>query len=268
MSVQLSVSLGGHAYRPEPDPRAAKLQSALAAASRTAFYGRRLKNVSGRPLGTPYPFEILRNLPPVTLQTFIENRDQFTNARARPAAARPESVHLVPNGWRGRLGFAIEAIAGPQADLARLAARIHAGEPAPGRGARRLLVYTKLGEPLLDSTLRDRLWQAFELPVFEQLHGFDGELLASECEAHEGMHLETESAIFEALDGALVVTSLLGLRHPVLRLRTGLAGAIERRTCPCGEAVSSFLPVARSKPLASVRQVSAAAGIAAASTPK
>ncbi len=268
MGLQLSLSFGGNACRPEPDPRAAKLQSALAAASRTAFYGRRLKGASGRPSGTQYPFETIRELPPVSLQMFLENRGQFTNARARPAAARPEGVHLVPNGWRGKLGFATEAIAGSQADLAHLAARIQGGEPVPGRGARRLLVYTKLGEPLLNPTLRDRLWQAFELPVFEQLHGFDGELLASECEAHEGLHLETESAIFEVLDGELVVTSLLGLRHPLLRLRTGLAGAIERRTCPCGDTISSLLPDARRKPPAFVKQVSAAAGLAAASTPK
>ena len=268
MGLQLSLSFGGAACRPEPDPRAAKLQSALTAASRTAFYGRRLKGVSGRQPGTPGPFETLPELPAVSLRMYLDNREQFTNAHARPAAARPEGVHLVPNGWRGKLGFATQAIAGPQADLARLAARIQAGEPAPGRGARRVLVYTKLGEPLLDPTLRDRLWQAFELPVFEQLHGFDGELLASECEAHEGMHLETEAAIFEVLDGELVVTSLLALRHPLLRLRTNLAGAIERRACPCGDTISSFLPVARRKPPAFVKQVAASAGMAAASTPK
>jgi hypothetical protein len=263
MGVQLLVSLRRNAFRPEADPRAARLQSVLAAANRTGLYTFRFENLSG----APNPFEILTDIPPASLQTVVENLDQFANSRAHPSDSRIKikGVHLLPDGWRRKLGLTAETIAGPQADLAKLAARIDAGEPASGRGARRLLVYTRLGEPLLAPELRDRLWRAFELPVFEQLRGFEGELLATECEAHEGMHLESESGIFEVLDGELVVTSLLALRHPILRLRTGLAGAMGRRTCPCGETISSFLPDASGKPPAFVNPLPAVARAGASS---
>jgi phenylacetate-coenzyme A ligase PaaK-like adenylate-forming protein len=119
-----------------------------------------------------------------------------------------------------------------------------------------------LGEPLLADTEREYLWHAFELPVFEELRGSDGELLAWECDGHAGLHLETDSAIFEMVDGELVVTSLVAVRYPVLRLRTGHTGAIERRTCPCGHRAVRFLPddtaVAGRRPPAVARQTKVA----------
>lgn len=36
---------------------------------------------------------------------------------------------------------------------------------------------------------RDWLWKRFGVPVFEQLLGLDNQLLAMECEAHDGLHL-------------------------------------------------------------------------------
>ena len=41
----------------------------------------------------------------------------------------------------------------------------------------------------LSAEQRDRLWELFGVPVFEQLRTPDGELMASECEAHDGLHL-------------------------------------------------------------------------------
>jgi len=38
---------------------------------------------------------------------------------------------------------------------------------------------------------RDWLWSAFRVPVFEQIIGESGELLATECEAHNGMHVQS-----------------------------------------------------------------------------
>ena len=37
---------------------------------------------------------------------------------------------------------------------------------------------------------RDLLWKAFGLPVFEQLRGADGRVVARECEVHNGLHLD------------------------------------------------------------------------------
>jgi hypothetical protein len=35
------------------------------------------------------------------------------------------------------------------------------------------------------------LWQAYRVPVFEQIIGRSGRLLAAECEAHDGLHIES-----------------------------------------------------------------------------
>jgi hypothetical protein len=242
--MQLSLSFGRRASSPALDPGAEKLHSVLLAAGRTGFYARRLKGARAMP-----PGEALAGLPPITVKMFAENREQFTNPAVRPAAGSIDRVHLVPEGWRSRLGFPPEAIAGPTGELARLAGDGVAGRPGATRGARRLIVYTKLGDRLLSAAARERLWRAFELPVFEQLRGLDCELLASECEAHEGLHLESEAAVFEILDGELVVTSLIDLRYPVLRLCTGLAGSIEHRPCACGGAGVRFLVAEAAAPV-------------------
>ncbi|MGE5647297.1 MAG: hypothetical protein ACM336_16060 [Acidobacteriota bacterium] len=215
--MQLSLSLSFREPQLRPDARAEKLRAVLAAARKTDFYARRLR-------GTTDAEVALAMLPPVPLKVFLENREHF---RSRKIAA---------GNWLKKLGFPAEALAGSQAELAAL-------RSAP-RGARRVVVYTRLGERLMDAGLRERLWEAFELPVFEQLRGFEGELLASECDAHEGLHLETGSAIFEQIGGELVVTSLIARQTPVLRLQTGLSGSIVAHECPCGASATRFLPAA------------------------
>ena len=44
-------------------------------------------------------------------------------------------------------------------------------------------------EPGLTLADRDRFWRAFGVPVFEQVISEQGELLAAECEAHQGLHI-------------------------------------------------------------------------------
>jgi hypothetical protein len=242
--MQLSLSFGRRAAPSALDPSAEKLHSVLQAAGRTGFYARRLQGAR-----VAEPGETLAGLPPVTVKMFAENREQFTNPAVRSAVSSIDRVHAVPEGWRARLGFPAEALAGPTGELARLAGDSEAGQPAATRGARRLIVYTKLGDRLLSAAVREQLWRAFELPVFEQLRGLDCELLASECEAHQGLHLESDAAVFEILDGELVVTSLVDLRYPVLRLRTGLAGSIERQPCACGGTAPRFLAAEAAAPV-------------------
>ena len=53
------------------------------------------------------------------------------------------------------------------------------------------IVFRKEFEPRLNDAERDRLWRAFRVPVFEQIIADDGTLLAAECEAHSGLHIES-----------------------------------------------------------------------------
>jgi hypothetical protein len=53
-----------------------------------------------------------------------------------------------------------------------------------------VIVLTAPDGPILSMAERERLWRAFHVPVFEQIVGSHGELLAAECEAHDGLHVQ------------------------------------------------------------------------------
>jgi hypothetical protein len=42
---------------------------------------------------------------------------------------------------------------------------------------------------------RDLLWKAFGLPVFDQLRGRNGRVIARECEVHDGLHFDANARI-------------------------------------------------------------------------
>ncbi|MGD0199935.1 MAG: hypothetical protein ABSD27_04205 [Bryobacteraceae bacterium] len=224
------------------DPRLEKLHSIFLAARRTAFYGwaavPSLEEVPGqRSLGA-----LLAGFRVVPLAEFLARREEFLVPGAASVFAPRKGVQSVPNGWRARLGFRAEAMEGSAAALLRIA---DSGDALRRlRGARRVLVNTLLGEPLLSEAMRERLWSAFELPVLERLCSFHGETLASECDAHDGLHLDAQAAVFELIGGELVVTSLAWVHCPVIRLGTGWAGVIAQARCACGDNAPRFLPTA------------------------
>jgi phenylacetate-CoA ligase len=71
--------------------------------------------------------------------------------------------------------------------------------------------------------------------------------IASECHAHQGLHVNADQLIVECLDGdqttgtcgsgEIVITSLFSFTMPFIRYRIGDRGSIQERPCPCG---SSF----------------------------
>jgi len=56
-----------------------------------------------------------------------------------------------------------------------------------------ILVTTELGAPPLCDTQRVVLWQAFGAPIYEVLTSASGDLIACECEAHSGWHVEPDT---------------------------------------------------------------------------
>jgi hypothetical protein len=234
--MQLSICWPRRACGEPADPHLELLLSVLAAARRTAFYGNghRLRMLEAEDAAAArLPLrQILNLLPVVRLAEFLGARGKFRNAAAPGRLFRSEGVAAVHSGWRGRLGFHPEAVEGTAVALLRFR--------SSARRASRLLVNTMLGEPLLAAPVRDGLWNVFELPVFERLRGFDGEIFAAECDLHEGLHLDPAVCVFEHLQSELVLTSLRARRYPVLRLATGLTGAID--CCPCGRDGPRFLP--------------------------
>jgi len=99
-----------------------------------------------------------------------------------------------------------------------------------------VLAFIGLGRPLIEPEDRDRLWRWFRVPVFVQFRGFGGELLAAECDCHDGLHFDPRTAVWEhrGPTGELLVTSLVNHRYPALRLATRLRAEIDTAPCPCG----------------------------------
>ena len=107
----------------------------------------------------------------------------FRQPRLRPNYP----VRVFPQGWSEEVSaFAPAALAASREQLLGLAAL---GRPPVFTHA--VIAIQNPGDPLLTVAERQLLWRTFRVPVFEQIVGPCGELLAAECEAHDGLHIET-----------------------------------------------------------------------------
>ena len=214
------------------------------------------------------PRECLPYLPRVDLREYLCHKQRFEIAGDKTATARKLHYPLPTNprlailcrgfrqSWRVRIfpehqapelaRFHPEALAGPVDTLRALARSVEAGYLwlPPLREA--IVAFTGILEGPLTEEDRDLLWRVFEVPVFEQFRGFDQELLAAECEVHQGLHIRNASAIFETdARRDLLVSFLSNRRHPALRLDTGFTGEIDDAVCCCGDASPRLLRMAR-----------------------
>ncbi|MFN0105539.1 MAG: hypothetical protein ACKV2U_26060 [Bryobacteraceae bacterium] len=137
--------------------------------------------------------------------------------------------------------FAPQSLAAPLDALRASVAEAPAGMPL--RNA--VVAFTGILEGPLMPEDGDRLWRRYQVPVFEQFLGMDGELLAWECEMHHGLHVREQAALFETCEGGLMVSFLANPRLPVVRLETGLMGRLIGEACPCGEASPRLVDVRR-----------------------
>ena len=97
-----------------------------------------------------------------------------------------------------------------------------------------VVVLTSLEDTPLEDHHRTLIWRAFGVPLFEQLQGWDGSVIARECEVHDGLHIEEDAVIFEKAGEELVATQLTAFEEPILRARTGVTGTIVTQHCECG----------------------------------
>lgn len=112
------------------------------------------------------------------------------------------SIQVFDRGWRPEVAeFRPAAIAGTWQHL----------EPLLGMQIEPLthavIVFARKSDRLLTLEQRRRLWRAFRVPVFEQIIGENGALLAAECEAHAGLHVA--SPVFDVA-GRAVETAKCG----------------------------------------------------------
>lgn len=92
---------------------------------------------------------------------------------------------------------------------------------------------------------REVIEKVFNCKIFERYGCEEVSLIASECEAHRGMHINTDSLIVEFLkndgwpaaqgeEGAVVVTDLMNYGMPVIRYKIGDRAVYSDAPCPCG----------------------------------
>jgi hypothetical protein len=132
-----------------------------------------------------------------------------------------------PQRWDELEAFRPQVLVGPATELQRLAERVRLHTIDLKYLDRAIFVLTECGDKPLTDVLRVVLWQTFGVPIYELFMGA-GLLLASECELHEGWHIEPPAAF--SIAGNELIIDIPG-RH---RLRTGLNGHLDYELCSCG----------------------------------
>lgn len=245
--------------------REERLRKLMRAAAQThAAQSAGLSEAILRAVEDPHPQQQLSALPTTPIDWFLERKQLYRytkvdrhNRRRLEYHLHPapriavlmagfentDNVQCYPEGYCEHLEhYRPEVIAGSVASLRRLATMVFTCGAKLRHLKRPLIVFTGLSfedRSLLTDEDRGLFWRAFGVPVMERYLGLGLETLAKECEAHDGLHLNLDGAIFQTFfDGKqpeLIVTSLDYLSHPVLRLATGLAADITFQPCRCGQ---------------------------------
>jgi hypothetical protein len=139
--------------------------------------------------------------------TFIHPIDPGPRTAILAAGFRETRLaRMFPEGWCERARkFNPASIAGPLPLLRRLARDTWSFDQA-------VIVFTYLGGTGLSPLDRESLWNAFGVPVFEQVLSPRNRLLASECDAHSGLH------IVSGCEGLQIEHDVCGCGNPAPRL--------------------------------------------------
>jgi hypothetical protein len=245
--------------RPPRSTRLSKLDQVLEMAAQSGYYRRRrIALPESAPAGEQSLSTYLEALPRVELKTFLSHPVEFYNWNHSPRPLRPLECPLRHTGRTALLSdgfeevtatqtfayhtfdeledFQPDSLAGPVNRLLGLAEAVLAGRLHLNSLTSAIVVFSGLKHGCLKNEDRDLLWRAFQLPVFEQFRGFSMELLAWECEAHDGLHINADNAIFEnARDGELLLTCLDSPEYAVLRVGTEMSAEIVMEPCGCGQ---------------------------------
>ena len=260
--------------------RLARFRRVLRAAQRTSGY---LPLLESAGLATPEALasvnsveRTLERLPAIDLSEFCSSNGAFESpgglhpipqAFRSPLDHTPKTailmagfqqasgIKVMTQNWsRGLKRFGASALAAPVNVLRSLATGVETGEQDAPLLRHFVVSFTGGEQGELAEADRERFWRVFQVPVFEQRLGFDGRVIAYECEAHEGLHIVPErAALEETAHSELLLTSLTDLRRPTLRVGTRLAGSIQHTCCDCGNAASRLLgarPLPAPRPLA------------------
>lgn len=236
------------------DLRQIRYRRLINAAARTPYYEPWIL------AGTGWSERELTDLPCVEIDQVRTHPEQFRAADA-PPPPRPEILFPFPRpsrtavlgkgylqsgsvqcfpAWTPHLNlYEPEVLAGSVARLRSLARAVARKRIRLAPPKRAVLAFSGPELGALDAEDRDLFWSTYQVPLFEQFQ-LAGETVASECDAHSGLHFYPERAIVEFRDHArgseLVVSCLRPTPVPVLRWATGFTGHMCQGRCGCGQA--------------------------------
>jgi hypothetical protein len=226
--------------------------------------------------------QCLESIPPLEMDDFLRYPAQFYNWAHALRPARPIECPLRNLGrtavlatgfaeqenirqfayqyWDELEDYEPESLAGPVHKLLQLADAAIAGRFRLPSLRTAVIAFTGLKHGCLQQSERDRLWRAFQIPAFEQFRGFTQELLAWECEAHDGLHVHEDNAIFETAsrEKELLLTCLACDEYSLVRLGTRMTARIATSPCGCGEPAPRLMGL-RELPVRRLAMASAAA---------
>ena len=253
------------APKPAPvlDLRETRLGDLLRAAAQVRYYRR--SGVEPLEPGLA-PAVQLRRMPRVELEYFLRHPEDFynwgspaKNLRALDCPLRNLGrIAVLQTGFRETEAIQVfagprmadlqnfnpETLAGPAAKLRMLAEVVLKGRFVLPAIQYAVLPFTGLKHGCLRDEDRDLLWRAFKVPVFEQFRGFSNELLAWECEAHQGLHIVADNVIFEpAPGGDLLATCLNSGEYTLIKLATEMSGRVDSTVCGCNLATPRLVEV-------------------------
>jgi len=154
--------------------------------------------------------------------------------------------------WSELPAFQPEILIGYGLDLDRLAEKVANSQVALATVSRAIFALTDSGSNPITEALRDRLWKVFGVPVYELIVVPGCHLLATECEAHDGWHLQPGTDAYQ-VKGEVIYDI-----PPVTYLHTGFTGEVETAPCGCGRPthrlknLSPFVPQPYDRQLAAI----------------
>jgi hypothetical protein len=174
-------------------------------------------------------------------------------AQLSPGPRFDSVAPFTPERWLELEAYRPRVLVGEAADLERLLEQVQLGMFDLGCVNRALIVLTRYRARPMSDVSRVTLWQGFGVPIFELYLGPDNGVLAAECGAHEGWHLEPGIDCWHYEDELIVD----GPGN--YGLRTGLAATIESAACPCGLATPRLVNIEAIKRVAWPRRLAASA---------
>ena len=145
-----------------------------------------------------------------------------------PGSVFEQAQYFSPRRGSGLEQFEPQVVIGSAAHLATLAQAVDARQIDLSHLTLAVFSITGCRDVPLRAETRLALWQSFGVPVYEVLLDGDHLPIATECDAHDGLHIEAGIAFSN--DGG----QLWFRRRREPARGTGLKGRIEEQPCACG----------------------------------